>query len=88
MSNRRLAFIISFTYVILATIYAYWAMWHPGSDGILHYIFLPASLFPMLIFFTESQPMLWILASQSITATILWLLLWLIAYGIRTESHS
>ena len=74
-SNGKLALLIAGAYVILATIYSYWAVGNSVSDGALFYFFLPASTLPSLIFFSERHPALLILVCQTATTAVLWFLL-------------
>jgi hypothetical protein len=83
MTNKKLAFLISATYVGLATIYAFYAMENLTSDGFLFYFFLPANFFAQLIIFTERNPFLWLLVSQLITLGITFLLVLTVVYSIR-----
>ena len=86
LSNRKLAFYVAFVYVLLATIYSYWSMSNLVSDGILYYIFFPASIFPSLILFTEREPGFMILICQSITLLLIWAIFWLLINLIRTNN--
>ena len=88
ISNRRLAFYIAFVYVVLATIYCYWAMDNLISDGFLYYLFSPAAFFPSLILFTEREPGLMILICQIITFLILWPMTWLFTFLIRGQNSN
>ena len=72
LSARRLAFYISFTYVLLATIHSFWAMETLATDSILSFWFLPASFLLSLILFTERIPIIKILVVQSITLGIIY----------------
>ena len=86
ISNKKLAFCTAFVYVILATTYGIWAMTNLESDGVLFYIFLPATIFPTLILFTQRDPGLMILICQIITLFIIWLLFWLIIHLFRDDN--
>jgi hypothetical protein len=88
MSNKKLALYIAAVYVILATIYIYWAMSNLIIDGVLHYIFLPVTLFPSLILFTEREPSLMILICQTITCFLIWPLVFLVVSLVRDDTKT
>src|ERR1700709_38022 len=85
ISNKKLAFYIALVYVILATIYTYWAMSNLVSDGFLYYIFFPATIFASLILFTEREPGILLLICQTITLLIIWLLFWFFINLLRDD---
>ena len=85
ISNKKLAFYIALVYVILATIYTYWAMNNLVTDGFLYYTFFPATIFPSLILFTEREPGILLLICQTITLIIIWLLLWFFIHLFRDD---
>jgi hypothetical protein len=87
ISNKKLAFYITLVYIILATIYSYWAMINLVSDGVLYYVFFPALIFPSLILFTEREPGIMILICQIITLFILWPLFWLFIHIFRNDNN-
>lgn len=86
LSNKKLTFIGALVYVMLATIYSYWAMSNLISDGILYYLFFPATIFPSLILFTEREPVFMILICQTITFLLIWPLFWLIVHLFRHDN--
>ena len=85
ISNKKLSFYLALFYVILATIYTYWAMTNLVSDGFLYYIFFPATIFPSLILFTEREPGIFLLICQTITFFIIWLLFWFFIHLFRDD---
>ena len=85
MSNRKLSFIIAFIYVILGTLYSYYAMNNLISDGIIYYIFYPVSILPQIILFTERESFLYIFICQTITLVIMTLLIWSLISVLRKE---
>lgn len=93
ISNKKLSFLIALLYVGLGTIYSY-SYWHPDSSivtnetlgNILYYFFLPVSFFPILIIFTEREPFLYILISQTIALLLLWPCFYLLTNLFRKES--
>ncbi len=86
LSNKKLAFYAALVYVILATIYSYWAMSNLVSDGIFYYLFFPATIFPSLILFTEREPGFKILICQAITLLLTWPLFWLFIHLFRDDN--
>ena len=82
-SNKKLAFYIALAYVILATIYSYWAMNNLVSDGVLYYIFFPATILPSLILLTEREPGAMILLCQVVTLVLIWLFIWVALHLFR-----
>jgi hypothetical protein len=83
MTNKRLAFLISATYVGLATIFAFYSMENLISEGVLFYFFLPANFFAQLIIFTERNPFAWLLISQLVTLGITFLLVYAVISSIK-----
>jgi hypothetical protein len=83
LSNKGLAFYVALAYVILATIYSYWAMSNLVSDGILYYLFFPAMIIPSLILFTERDPGYMILICQVITLLLIWPVFWFFIHLFR-----
>jgi 4-hydroxybenzoate polyprenyltransferase len=86
LSNKKLAFYVALVYVILATIYSFWAMRNLVSDGILFYLFFPATIFPSLILFTEREPGFMVLICQAITLLLIWPLFWLFIHLFRNNN--
>jgi len=86
LSNKKLAFYVALVYVILATIYTYWAMSNVASTGIFYYLFFPATIFLSLILLTERDPGLMILICQTITLLLIWPIFWLFIHLVRDEN--
>src|ERR1035437_8706972 len=86
ISNKKLVFYIALVYIILATIYTYWAMSNLKSDRILYYLFFPATIFPSLILFTEREPRFMILICQAITLLFIWPLFWILLHLFRNDN--
>ena len=86
ISNKKLSFYITLGYVILATIYTFWAMTDVVSDGILYYFFFPATIIPSIILFTEREPGIMILICQAITLFMMWPLFWLFVQLFRKDN--
>ena len=86
ITNKKLAFYIALVYVILATIYTYWAMSNLKSDGILYYLFFPATIFPSSILFTERESIFMILICQAITLLFIWPLFWIFLHLFRNDN--
>ena len=51
LSNKKLSFLITFIYVLLATIHLYNKTTIPMLDIILYFIFILAEVFPFLILY-------------------------------------
>jgi predicted permease len=58
-----------------------------GLNSFLFIIFLPATIFPELILFTEREPWNMILICQLITLLILWPFFWLIIHLCRDDNN-
>jgi hypothetical protein len=82
LSNKKLAFIITFVYVILATIYCYSGV----HIDLLHYVFFPAIIFPSLILMVESDPLILIIICQSISISLFFPFIWLIINFLRNKN--
>ncbi len=72
LSTQKLAFYVALIYVVLATVYSYWSVNNTISDGVFYYLFFPASVFPTLILFSESNSGVMIFFCQAITMFLLW----------------
>jgi hypothetical protein len=87
LSNKKLALIIAIIYVAIATILSILSSKNQINDGLLNYIFFPATIFPTLILFTESKPMLMIFLCQTVTIILVWLLFWGIINLFRVRNE-
>lgn len=83
ISNKKLSFFIALAYVALATFYSYWSMRNLVSDGVLYYLFYPASIFPDIILFSEREPWFMIVICQIFTLFLIWPLIWMFTALIR-----
>jgi hypothetical protein len=79
---------MALTYVIAATFYAYWATYNMVIDGFFNYFFLPATLIPSLIIFTEREPLFAVLICQAITLGIIYFLTLAAVISIRDKINS
>lgn len=87
ISNHRLALYLALIHVILATAYAYVAVQYMLENWILTLILLPGSFFAGLIFFTEPNPLIALLISQSIAFAIVYGFLWITFKGLRDDGR-
>ena len=86
LSNKKLSFLITFIYVLLATIHLYNKTTIPILDIILYFIFILAEVFPFLILYSEKDPNIMVLICQIITVLILWPVTLLITYLLRKKT--
>lgn len=87
LSNKKLAFIVTLLYISFATIFIYLVKdIDTGFNRFLFILFLPATVFPELILFTEREPWNMIFICQLITLFILWPAFWLIIHLLRDDN--
>jgi hypothetical protein len=87
LSNKKLAFIVTLLYISVATIFIYLVKdIDTGFNRLLFILFLPATVFPELILFTEREPWNMIFICQLITLFTLWPAFWLIIHLLRDDN--